>query len=176
MKYKYTVEEKDFLSLQLFAASTSKNIKIKKLLGWIFLSAASGIFSIIIYRDGNILGASILGILTFVIAALYPALYKLRYKKHYTKYVNKHYHKRFGETASLEIFKDYIVSKNKTGEGRIKISEIDEIIETQDYLFMKISSGVSVIIPKESVNNIEALKSTLKDRKIKFTINLDWKW
>ena len=76
MRFKYTIEEKDFLNYQLFAASTSKSINNKKLIGRVILSAAAGVSGIYFYRKENITLAVLFIVLTRIVAALYPTIYK----------------------------------------------------------------------------------------------------
>jgi len=65
----------------------------------------------------------------------------------------KNYASRFDELEYLEINNETIFSKDKVGESIINISEIEKIDETERHFFVKISGGVSLIIPKYKIEN-----------------------
>ena len=69
-----------------------------------------------------------------------------------------------------------ISSKDKTGSGIIKLSEIKEVRETTGYFFIHISTGVSIIIPKKELESSENLKNHFLSLGLQLKNELDWKW
>jgi hypothetical protein len=102
------------------------------------------------------------------------------YKKHYQKYIEDIYKNRFGEVSTISFNDKSIDCLDRTGESKINYMEIEEIFETGDYFFLKMKSGVVLIIPKTKVENFEKVKVELKNLSYKLQINysqeLKWKW
>ncbi len=88
----------------------------------------------------------------------------------------ENYSKRFGQLEHLEINSDHIFARDKTGEGKINISEIENVSETQSHFFIKITTGVSLIIPKTKIKNSEEIKTQFENLKIPIIDETNWKW
>jgi len=176
MKIEYKIEENDFLDFQLFAASKSERIMKKKKTGWIFLTAGSLTGSIYFYLQQNIAMTVYFAVITIICGLFYPKYFNWRYKKHYKNYIKDNYQKRFGQIENIEITEEYIYSKDKTGEGKIKLTEIDEVSETQNHFLLKVSTGMSLIIPKREIKNIDLLKIKFNEIGLNVIDELSWKW
>ncbi len=64
-------------------------------------------------------------------------------------------------------------------EGKIKVTEIREINEITDNLFIKINTGDSIIIPSrhEEFNKLkEELSNLTSSLGLEWETQLDWKW
>jgi hypothetical protein len=73
----------------------------------------------------------------------------------------------------------FIVSVGDNQEGKIKLTEIQEINEISENLFIKIKTGESVIIPSR-LSEYEILKKQLYDLVeplgVTWKNQLNWKW
>ena len=116
------------------------------------------------------------GIVVIVTGLFYPKYFRWRYKKHYHTYIIENYSKRFGELATLEFNPDSIFSRDKTGEGKLNLSEIEKVDETKSHFFLKVSTGMSLIIPKNKIDNPHKLG--MKFRELRLTVNDEnnWSW
>jgi len=173
MKIEYKIEENDFLDYQLFTASKSKRTMKKKRNGWILLTVASIILGIYFYFQNNIAMTIYFGLIAIICGLFYPKYFNWRYKKHYKNYIKENYQKRFGEIEIIEISKEYICSKDKTGEGKIKLKEIDEVSETKNHFLLKISTGMSLIIPKREIENLDIIKNKFDEIGLKIIDELE---
>ena len=176
MKLEYILEEKDFIDYHLFSFSenkrTLKTMNISKfLLVGLFIY-----FSYDMYNNNQIRIAIILGILAIFILLFYNKIYQSKLKKHFSKIVKDNYMKRIGEKETMEFTSDYIITEDKTGEGKTKISEIEKISETQNNFFIKLSNGSSFIVPKNGLKNLEHIKNKWKELNIPIFENLTWEW
>jgi len=176
MKIEYKIEENDFLDFQLFAASKSKRIMKKKKIERFFLTIGSLIGSIYFYLQQNITMTIYFVVIAIISVLFYPKYFNWRYKKHYKNYIKDNYQKRFGQVENIEITEEYIYSKDKTGEGKIKLKEINEVNETPNHFFLKISTGMSLIIPKREIKNIDLLKIKINKIGLNIIDELSWKW
>ena len=163
MKLDYKIDEQDFLDFQLFTASKSHRINKKKRNGWIFLTAGSIVIALYFYLNGNSTMTIYFGLVALACGIFYPKYFKWRYKNHYKTYIKENYSKRFGQIESLEISSNYIFSKDKTGEGKINLSEIERVDETDNHFFLKISTGLSLLIPKNELVSINELREKFKE-------------
>jgi len=180
MKIEYTLDRVDLLEYQLFAASKSERIiKSRKksrirlpvvyfILGFLLFLFADLIFSLIFFGTG------------VAWYLLHPYFMKNRYIRHFEKYIDENYQNRFGKLVTLDFEEEYIIATDYLGESKLKIKEITEINEIKDYIFLKLSSGESLIIPKNKINSLKELSSLLtkisSDLSINHNIDLNWKW
>lgn len=172
----YKIQENDYLDFQLFTASKSDVLKKTKKFSWLFLIMIPTVICIYFFKQENITMSIYFIILAMLFGIFYPKYFNWRHKKNYTNYINKNYQERFNIIETLELTSEYILSKNKLGEGKIKIDEFDTVNETANHLFLKISTGLSLIIPKREIDDIDSLKNKLKSIGLEITSELDWKW
>ncbi|WP_299781494.1 YcxB family protein [uncultured Formosa sp.] len=176
MKLEYVLKEKDFIDYHLF--SISENKKMKKIMNTtkFFLVGFFIFIGIQMYNKNNIEFAIIFGIVAILNFIFFERLYKSKLRKHFSKIVKNSYAKRIGEKETMEFNSEFIMTKDKTGEGKTKISEIEKINETKDNFFIKLSNGASFIVSKKGINNIELIKSKWEELKIPISEHLSWEW
>ena len=175
-------DQNDFLTYQLYTASKTPTIKNARIRGWVLTTAAFICMTYLFFTSNNdllgyyFLAASILSLI------FYPFYFAWRYKRHYERYIEDTYKNRFGEEYTLEINEEFILTKDKTGEAKINNTEIEEINEIKDFYFVKVRTGVSLIISKVKTDphDLEILVKRLRelvDKKgIKHNVELNWKW
>ncbi|HNQ69462.1 MAG TPA: hypothetical protein PKN32_13875 [Bacteroidales bacterium] len=176
---KFILNKSDFLRFQLFTASKSKSVRKRKIAGWIIITSFFIILSILFlnYKD-NFLTYYFL-IVAVVTLILYPTYIKWVYKRHYSKFVDEYYKKKIEVESEISFTDEYLCITDRTGEVKIKLSEIEEINEIADSLFIKITSGISLIFPKNSPDYYEfetKLNIIEKDLNIVRNKELTWKW
>lgn len=176
MTLEYKIDEQDFLDFQLFTASKSDRINKKKRNGWILLTAGSIVVACYFYLNENNPMTIYCGVVAVVTGIFYPRYFKCRYKKHYKTYIKENYSKRFGQVETIEINNDSILSKDKTGEGKINLSEIEKIDETDNHFFLKISTGLSLIIPKKELESVNELREKFKNVGLTVQDETNWTW
>ena len=176
MKIDYNIEKEYFIDFQLFTASKSERIRKNKNRGWIILLILFIFLFINFYNNGNIGFAIYFGIISIICLLFYGKYFKRNLRKHYEKFVTENHTKRFGQPVSLEINSDFIYTKDKVGEGKISISEIENVSETQNHFFIKISTGVSLIIPKKKIQNSNEINRQFESLKIPIIDETNWKW
>jgi hypothetical protein len=118
-----------------------------------------------------------LGLLSSFFYPLYQGAY---YRRHYQKYITETFKNRIDQTATITFTSARIECFDKTGEFKINLVEIEEIFETGEYFYLKIKSGVSLIIPKSKVENTDDLRTELmsisENLKANYSIELNWRW
>ena len=177
--YKITLDKDDFLRYQLYTASKSKRIKNKRIRTWILLTISFLVLGLTLRQsDDRFLSYYFIGF-SIITLIFYPLYQRKQYKKHYEKHIQENYQNRIGIVSELGFEDGYIVSKADNQEGKIKITEIQEINEIADNLFIKIKTGESVIIPS-SLGEFSKLKEELTDLISSLDISWNnqpgWKW
>jgi hypothetical protein len=167
MTLEFELNEQDFLDFQLFTASQSKKIAKKKMRGLILWTPLFAVLSVFYYFDYNDFMAISFGVLAIVYALFYSKLFVWQYKRYYKTYVKENFSHRFGEKAYFEINNQTI--KDKTGDETINVSEIEKVDETEKHFFVEIKSGVSLIIPKDRIQNSDEVRA--KFETLGFNVN-----
>jgi hypothetical protein len=66
------------------------------------------------------------------------------------------------------------------GDSKYKVKEIAEVNEIEDYIFIKLTTSESFIIPKNKISNLDNLNERLmkivSDLGINHNIDLNWRW
>ncbi len=180
MRIEYTLEKIDFLKYQLFAASKSERIIKSRKNSRIRLPIVYLILGLLLFAFADLIFALIFIGIGVVWYLLHPYFMKKRYIRHFEKYIDENYQNRFGKTVTIDFDEEHIISSDYLGESKLKIREIAEINEIKDYVFLKFSSGESLIIPKDRLENVNELNNILtkivSDLSIKHNIDLDWQW
>ncbi len=166
MKIKFVLTETDYLEFQIFAWSKSEVTKKKRKNSWVLLTIVPLLFAIYFQtKDNNVLSIYFIT-LALICALFYPKYFRWNYKRHFKNYINTNYSDRFGETTELEFSSDHIYSKENAGEGKILFSEIEQLCETATHLYVMITNGMSLIIPKKQIDNIDEIKEIFKTKNI----------
>lgn len=175
MQFRYTLQEDDYLQFQLFTASQSERIKKRKKTGWLILTTFALMGTLYFAREDNMPMTIYLGIVTGVVAIFYPMYFRWKFKKHYIKFIRENYSSRIGTEELVEFQANHLFLKDKSGEGKVKFSEIENITEIPNLFFMKITNGNSLIIPKNIENKTELIENFDRLGTKRIVLN-DWKW
>lgn len=177
MKIEYTLGKSDFLTYQLYAASTSKNIKKNRrnarLIPPVFFILV-GIY--LLYRDNSPIGILMFVVLSILWFFFYPMYQKYKYERHYKKHIDENYANRINLSTTIEFEKEYITSKNKIGESKIKTSEIKKMIELKSHYLFELLDKQALIIPKISIEDIERFKTEMHCLNISSENKTNWEW
>lgn len=170
---KYTVEAEDFLAFQLFNASLSKRLKVRRWVAWLSIPIIYSVLAYSIYSPYTLVLFWIVIIVGVFWLAGYPFYSKWRYKRYYTRYVNDTHKNNFGKEVVLKIDDTHIQMSDTDGsEGRMKIEQIEAIYELESHLFIKLKNGQTIILPKARMIDFETFYPQIKQA----TIDLGLIW
>lgn len=176
MKFEYKTTEEDHLAFQLFAATKSARLMKQKKVGRLFFTLAFLAIAVYCYLKGNLTLAIIFTLYASTVGFLYPRFFRWRYKRHYTKHNKEHRSKLFDEITQMEISKDHILTKSKSGEGKFYVAEMDHVNETSDHFFIQLSTGPFLIVPKQELDDPTELKNKFAAIGLELKDETDWKW
>lgn len=176
----YTLNENDLLIHQLFIASKSERIQKKRKRSRVIIPLLYGVFGLGFFYDGSLsmmIAFFVAGILWFFI---YPIWERRHYVKHYKGFINENQREMQGKTITLELHKDFILTKDSGSESKVSSAEIKEIWEIPTTIFIRLKGGHTLLVPKDKLNNVGEVKAILKDIALYLNINYEtdnlWKW
>ena len=117
--------------------------------------------------------------LSIICLFFYPFYTKWRYKKHYQKHIEENYKNKIGLLWEISFDQEYLTTKDRTGEGKIKLTEIESIHEIKEDMFIKFSTGETLIIPARNPDFEsfrKELETTLADSRIQWNKEYKWRW
>lgn len=178
LRIKYKLSEEDYLQFLLYATDQMPRTARKVLNGRIGVTVTFLILGWLMYSNNKeeLFLPIYFWVMAVVSALFYKKYFKWRYRKHFRKHVRETYQGRIGKEATLEIGEEEIRTEDPTGEGKSKISEIEAVNETSEHFFLKMSNGMSIIIPKRSELNPAQVRDTLMARGLKIEDFHGWKW
>lgn len=176
MNYEYQIKEKDLLEFQIYTASKSERINRKKKAGRIIMTIVALFLVLNFYSASNTAMTIYFSIVAVAIWVFYPRYFKWRYTKMYSNFIIENYSSRVDKTEFVEIHKDHIFVKDNTGEGKVELSDIESIIETENSLFVKFSMGTALVMPKDQVSNYTEILDYYKNIKVPYIDETNWKW
>ncbi|GAB5399228.1 MAG: hypothetical protein Aureis2KO_08130 [Aureisphaera sp.] len=113
------------------------------------------------------------GVLWFVFHPLYS---KWRYKNHFKKHVEENYKNRINVPIEIDFDKNSLDARDFTSQSRISGTELKELIETKSHFFIKLTTDISLIIPKHSIENQAEFKKRVTELGAKYIDELNWEW
>lgn len=174
------LDEKDYLTFQLYTASKSPQVKRMRLMSWGLTTFVFLCCAFLFYSSANQFLAVYFLVCTVLAAIFYPFYSRWRYKRHYLKHVQNTYKNKFGTSTQLTFTQDAIINKDLNGEFKFNTNEIEAIHEIKDYYFIKSKGGLSLIISKLKTPDIHYIKESIdrliKEKNIPLNVDFNWKW
>jgi len=180
MKIEFELREEDYLTFQLYAASTSERIKKKRQRSrWRVPLAYLLIGGWFLIQDKYVISV------LFIVVAIawffvYPLWERRHYFKHYQDHIREHYAARFNQFATLTFDENNISTKDRTGESTILSTEIIGIIEIPQLIMIAIRGGQSYLLPKQRLANPDGIISRLQELSrqlnIQYKVENHWVW
>lgn len=175
----YSLEEKDFLTYQLYVASNSTKTKARRKRSILIVPIIMVLFGSYFF-----LSDFYLGILYFIIGAIWFAVYPIwqsyYYKRHYKSHVRENYQNRINKTVTLKLTRETLLAKSEGIESSISTKLITGIVELPEIFILKMNTGEGMIIPKDKVADVKHLTTELKDAcatlNVPYDRNIEWIW
>lgn len=180
MEFHFTIQEDDFLTYQLFKASTEGPAKRRRFIMHISLSLASFLVAYLLYDPADKILAIYFAALGLLIAIFYPWYSKRRLKSHFRSHIRRNYSERFGQKVSIDFREDHILSKDEGSENRVENSEVRGITELPGHYLVALSGGHAFILSKHTADKPEQLREVLRDLAQKTGVAFEdwrhWSW
>jgi hypothetical protein len=166
----------DFLQLQLYRASKSKNYKRQRGLHGLIFMACIIILGIVLHYEIHKLNYLIVSVIVgVIILLLYPIYIKKVYTKHYSKFIDDNYQERIGIRINIEFNDNMLISSDNVSESSIKVSGITNIVEIKTNYIINLD-GVSFFVLPKSEEVGEMINKLVEKGNINKIEENDWKW
>ncbi|MEH1009459.1 YcxB family protein [Winogradskyella sp. ECml5-4] len=177
MTLNYQLTNSDFLEYQLYTSSKSELHKKRRFRSRIIIPIIYLVLGIYFANKNGGYGFGItfasFGILWF---AFYPLYSKWRYKNHFKKHVEENYKNRINKPVKIDFDENSVNVKDFTSQSRINGTELKELIEIKDHFFIKLTTDISLIVPKHSIENQTEFKTRVTELGAEYVDELNWKW
>jgi len=172
----FTLTENDYIMFQLHEASTNP-VKIKSRKKSFFILLALSLLTICYGYLKDEIFLLYYGLFCTLLVLCFGNVYlRWRHKRHYSRHVKNNNNGQSKESVQIEISNEQIRIIDKVSDTHIKISEITLVNEINDYYFLKVSTGPSLIIPKTVALLNNEVNAMIKNHNITHVVKLDWKW
>lgn len=177
MNLNYKLTNSDFLEYQLYTSSKSELHKRRRFRSRIIVPIIYTLFGLYLgYNNGDI-GIGIvfagIGLLWFI---FYPMVLKWRYKKLFQKDIEENYKNRINKKVEIDFDEDSVSLKDFTSESKINGNELKELIETKNHFFIKMTTDLSIIVPKQAIENQTEFKRHVTGLGAEYVDELNWQW
>ena len=158
----FKAHEDDFLQYHLFDAATNGSEQRRGGISYLWVIITVACLGFLAYQKVNHIPFSNF---EFILIALcifmYPVFKRWSYKNQHRKFIRKTYKNSFGKLYTIHFNNDFIGLQDDSGEAKIKFEEVAEVIETLNYYFLKLKTIHSIIIPKNELEDVDALRKEL---------------
>ena len=177
MNLNYKLTNLDFLEYHLYSSSKSELHKKKRrnnrIVGAILLLLFGFYF---VNKDKNYIGLIVFGIAAIQWFIFYPKYSKWKYKNHFKKHVEENYKNRINKPIKINFEGNSVNLKDFTSESKINGTELKELIETKNHFFIKLTTDLSLIVPKYSIENKAEFKKSVVELGAEYVDDLNWAW
>jgi hypothetical protein len=101
--------------------------------------------------------------------ALYYFLIPYIWRRHYVNQVKTHFADIIGNSVELQITDDFIETKDKTGETKVKLTAIKKVYETEKLFVIQSCNGETLTVAKQDIDFVR-----FRERLIAHGLNIDY--
>jgi hypothetical protein len=105
----------------------------------------------------------------------YPFYYRKTIERHFRKYIAEYLLEKTKHPVSLEITGGALIGRDRNGEGRLKISSIQQVTEIKSCYFIELDKASSYVLSKNS-ETAKFVRVLTDKHGVKLAQNLRWKW
>lgn len=172
----FTLNENDFINFHLYEASTNPS-KIKSRKKSFFILLVLSLLTVFCGYLKDEIPLMYYGLFCAFLVLCFGNIYlRWRHKRHYTRHVKNNFNCQSEESVQIEIIDDHIRMIDSASDSNVKISEIKVVNEIKNYYFLKLSTGLNLVIPKTLSSLNDEVNAMIRNHNIPHFVQLDWKW
>ncbi|MCT4646664.1 MAG: YcxB family protein [Carboxylicivirga sp.] len=179
LKLNLKLEKEDHVQYQLYTASKSERIKKKRKAVKIRLPIVYIILAFLLAYIGHITLSISFVIIAMLWYFLYPLYERKKYVKHYQSHVDESFKGKLDLESVIELDDEEIRTSDEMGNSTIKVEKINAIGETGRYIYIYLTPGMGLVIPKQKVEQLAQLKEWIIKQTAKgvpYNLDLNWSW
>jgi hypothetical protein len=163
-KIEFLVREEDLLETQMLIAFTSGTLRKRRWIGTISVLVCLLIFCL--YLSSHVQSPGLFKIVIAImisvfVSGLYFFLIPYIYRKHYINQIKIHFTNIIGNLVELQIINDYIETRDKTGETKVKLTAIKQVYETGNLFIIQSCNDKYITIAKRDIDFVPFRNSLL---------------
>ncbi len=179
MKLEYSLHEQDYLTHQLFTASTNKRIQAKRKRGRFIVPAVYIVIGVLFYEPEKIGFTAMIAVLAILWLLFYPLYDSKRYIKHFQNFIRDNHQESMGKQSRIEFQEKSILATSEESESKISHQEIQALFELPHHFLVRLKGAQSFILPKNQVDEA-AVRTELETLGQKLNLPLEdhrnWHW
>src|SRR5687767_10552255 len=179
MLFPYTLDQNDYLSYLFFSTSRSKKVRKRRSLNKLILLIIYMVTGLYLFNRNGPVASAVFFLLCLPLYFLYNTFEKKQYLKHFRKFIDTHFKDLIGKPASIELAENSFHVLDDE-DNWYAYEDIEEVMETTELIIIQLKSGTAVLLPKNKIENTEALVNQLStistSKNIPYSRNLEWKW
>lgn len=179
MTLKYALLADDYLQYYLFAASQNKQVKKITNRTRLLLGVALLLTGLATWQGNRIVSVVVL-VAALPAYFLFPFSMKRRYKRIYQRIIAEKHKDEDAEVNTVVIDDNHITTFDSGNNFSFDITQLKEITEVGNYIYLRMKSGTAIIIPVQKVEQLTELRTELKAIAGKQNVPVvslpDWKW
>ena len=175
---KFTLQENDFLQLNLYYFKSQGKLSKAILKTWIAYCIIIGLLVVYLIWTKD----TTMAVFLIITSAIISLFHKRRMKNVYLKKINKSikvYESRFNKETELKVTDSELHVKSDAGNTSLSLHQIESISETADYFFIKLKTE-AIVIPKLQMEYPDTIATELKKLAeglaVPFHKDLNWQW
>lgn len=179
MIFNYSLDQDDYLTYLFYSTSKSKKVQKRRSLNKLILMIMYVVTGMYLHDRNGPIASAIFFLLCFPLYFLYNTFEKKQYLKHFKKFINHHFIDRIGKEASIELAENnfHVVDDE---DNWYAYEDIESVTETNALIIIQLKSGVAILLPKNKIQNVDALIEKLSQMASLKNIVLNkepaWKW
>lgn len=181
MKYTFSLELEDYLTHQLYVASTSGNVQKNRRRSWFWSTTIFLAIAWIMELSENPELRNYFLIMALITLVFFPFYIKRKYRNHYERHVKTNLSENFKKEATVTFEEDHVFLADENGsESKVAFAQVKAVHELPNHYLMFLKGGQTLIFPKDKIEEKLALRQDLI--KLAEAINTsiedhtDWKW
>jgi hypothetical protein len=158
MKIEYLIREEDLLETQLLIASRSKKLRRQR---WtVSISTIVLIAVFCLHPDIRLQSFDLFRIILAIVISLFGGgilffLIPCIYRRHYSNWIKTHFAGMIGTPVELQITTDSIITIDKTGETKMKLTAIKKVSETDNLFIIQSDNDNYLTIAKQDIDSVK---------------------
>ncbi len=180
MTITYTLSEADYVTYQLFTASTSPAIQKKRRKVWLLITAAFVMLALLFYDTGSMFLAAMFLLYGLFTLVFYPLFARRQYLKYYQDLVRHTFYQVVNKPVQCTFSDDRLELSDELSKSTIQYRALTAIQHIPGYYYLIVRGCQYLILPKAQLADEAGVKNALTMAAAQAGIVIQqipaWKW
>lgn len=176
MKLNIQLTLEDYLEYQLYSSSKSKNQNRNRFISRIIVPIVYLFFCVYYFVEQNNDTSLVFLLVAILWYLIYPLYSRWHYKRHFKKHIEENFKNRINKPVELIIDDSSIIITEQTSQSKTNNTDLKNLIELKNHFFIKLSTDVSLIIPKKFIEDQSNFKELLISNGAEYVNETNWSW